>query len=192
MKDRGQDVGDSTPSREELASSASVAYASASATGGSAFASVTSALAKATDYAKDSTFDTWSDSDLKSYLDSYGVKTYQGTTKNELVAQARKYSNSFTSSFRQETAFERYQRQALSAYSNLMYYLGLGKQAAVDTASSVSASAGGYASTATASGASAVSAASKSAASAAAAASSSASSAASIVSKHASSAKKEL
>lgn len=192
MKDRGQDVGDATPSRDELASSASVAYASASASGGSAYASVTSALAKATDYAKETTFDTWSDSDLKAYLDSYGVKTYQGTTKNEMVAQARKYSHMFTSSFHQETAFERFQRQAFSAYSNLMYYFGVGKQAAVDTASSVSADPYGYASTASASAKSAASKASASAASAASVASKSASSAASIVSKHASSAKSEL
>jgi len=56
---------------------------------------VTSYLASATDAAKDTTFDTWSDSDLKSYLDSYGVPAYQGTTTNELKAMARRNANYF-------------------------------------------------------------------------------------------------
>ena len=52
-------------------------------------------MASATDAAKDSTFDTWSDSELKSYLDSYGVSTYQGSTTNELRAMARRSANYF-------------------------------------------------------------------------------------------------
>jgi len=164
----------------------------ASASGGSAYASVTSAFAAATDYAKDSTFDNWSDSDLKAYLDSYGVKTYQGTTKNELVAQARRYSKVFKDGFKQETAFQRFQRQGWALVGTLGSYLGAGKDAAAAQASSVSAAGGSYASTASASGSSAASVASKSASSAASVASKSASSAASIASKHASSAKSEL
>ncbi|RDW94506.1 hypothetical protein BP5796_00269 [Coleophoma crateriformis] len=76
--------------REDLVSAAQDAYASASKTGGSAFASVTSYLSQQTDAAKDTAFDTWSESDLKSYLDSYGVKVPQGSTKNEMVAFARR------------------------------------------------------------------------------------------------------
>lgn len=56
---------------------------------------MTSYLASATDAAKDTTFDTWSDSELKSYLDSYGVPAYQGTTSNELKAMARRNANYF-------------------------------------------------------------------------------------------------
>lgn len=56
---------------------------------------MTSYLASATDAAKDTTFDTWSDSELKAYLDSYGVPTYQGTTSNELRAKARNSANYF-------------------------------------------------------------------------------------------------
>ena len=70
-------------------------YASASKAGGSRYASVTSYLASATMTAKDSTFDTWSDSELKSYLDSYGVPTYQGSPSNELKAAARRNANYF-------------------------------------------------------------------------------------------------
>lgn len=44
---------------------------------------------------KDSTFDTWSDSELKSYLDSYGIKNYQGSNTNELKAMARRNAQYF-------------------------------------------------------------------------------------------------
>jgi len=59
--------------REDLVKAAQDVYASASSAGGSSWASATSYLAQATDNAKASTFDTWSDSELKSYLDSYGI-----------------------------------------------------------------------------------------------------------------------
>lgn len=44
---------------------------------------------------KGSTFDTWSDSELKSYLDSYGIKNYQGSNTNELKAMARRNAQYF-------------------------------------------------------------------------------------------------
>jgi len=82
-------------SREQLVSAAQEAYATASKSGGSAYASVTSYLAKQTDSAKDSAFDTWTDSELKNYLDSYGFNVPQGSTKNQLVAWARNQRNWF-------------------------------------------------------------------------------------------------
>lgn len=81
--------------REDLLSAAQQAYATASKSSGPAYASVTSYLAKATDAAKDSAFDTWSDSDIKAYLDSYGVPVPQGTTSNQLKAYARNQANWF-------------------------------------------------------------------------------------------------
>ena len=78
-----------------MARQAQDSYASASKAGGSSYASVTSYLASATDSAKDTTFDTWSDSDLKSYLDTYGINTYQGSTTNELKALVRRNANYF-------------------------------------------------------------------------------------------------
>ncbi len=67
-------VGESTSAtREDLVKAAQDAYASASSVGGGSYASATSYLAQATQAAKDSVFDTWSESELKSYLDSYGV-----------------------------------------------------------------------------------------------------------------------
>ncbi|KAH8778143.1 putative stress response protein ish1 [Hyaloscypha finlandica] len=81
--------------REQLLSAAQAAYAEASKTGGTSYASVTSYLAKQTDAAKDSIFDTWSESELKNYLDSYGFKVPQGSTKNQLVAWARNQRNYF-------------------------------------------------------------------------------------------------
>ena len=81
--------------REQLVSAAQEAYSTASASGGVGYASVTSYLAKQTDTAKDSVFDTWTDSELKNYLDSYGFNVPQGSTKNQLVAWARNQRNYF-------------------------------------------------------------------------------------------------
>lgn len=81
--------------RDDLLKQAQDSYAKASKSGGSNYASVTSYLAAATDSAKDSTFDTWSESELKSYLDSYGIPNHQGSTLNELRASARRNTNYF-------------------------------------------------------------------------------------------------
>lgn len=81
--------------REDLLKQAQDSYSSASKSGGSNYASVTSYLASSTDAVKASTFDTWSDSELKSYLDSYGIKNYQGSTSNELKAMARRNAEYF-------------------------------------------------------------------------------------------------
>lgn len=85
----------SSATREELISAAQDAYKSASTAGGSAYASATSYMAKQTDAAKDSVFDTWSESELKNYLDSYGFNVPQGSTKNELIAYSRNLRNWF-------------------------------------------------------------------------------------------------
>lgn len=81
--------------REQLVSAAQDSYSTASASGGVAYASVTSYLAQATDAAKDSAFDTWSESELKNYLDSYGFDVPQGSNKNQLIAFARNQRNWF-------------------------------------------------------------------------------------------------
>lgn len=59
--------------RADLVKAAQSAYGSASKAGGDTYASATSYLAQATQAAKDTTFETWTDSELKAYLDSYGV-----------------------------------------------------------------------------------------------------------------------
>lgn len=46
--------------------------------------------------AKKTSFSEWSDSDLKAYLDTYGIPTYQGSTRNELLSKARKNLGLFT------------------------------------------------------------------------------------------------
>ena len=81
--------------REQLLAAAQDAYASASKSSGPAYASVTSYLSLQTDAAKDSIFDSWSESELKNYLDSYGFNVPQGSTKNQLVAYARNQRNYF-------------------------------------------------------------------------------------------------
>ncbi|KAG2412294.1 hypothetical protein HFD88_009851 [Aspergillus terreus] len=81
--------------RDELVKHAQEAYAKASSSGGSLLASATSYLTKATNDVKDTTFDTWSHSDLKAYLDSYGIPVYQGSNINELRAAARRNAEYF-------------------------------------------------------------------------------------------------
>lgn len=66
----------SSATRDDLVEAAQSAYSSASSAGGSSYASATSYLAQATDAAKKSTFDTWSGSELKAYLDSYGIVSF--------------------------------------------------------------------------------------------------------------------
>lgn len=162
--------------RDELVKQAQSAYSAASKSGGTRYASVTSYLAQQTDAAKDSTFDTWSDSQLKSYLDSYGVPNYQGSTTNELRAMAKKQYNYFKygTSTPSGTIFERIKEGFAWGLAQLQGAANQGSATASGSASS------------------AASVASNSASSASSVASKSASSAASIVSKHASSAKKEL
>jgi len=162
--------------RDELLKQAQDQYASASKSGGSSYASVTSYLAQQTDAAKDTAFDTWSDSDLKSYLDSYGVPNYQGSTTNELRALAKKQANYFRYGTTSPTGsiFERIK-------SSFQWLLGQ----AQGTAASATARAA-------ATGSSAASQASKSATNSASSASSAASSASKSASKSASSVKNEL
>lgn len=62
-----------TATRDELLAAAQSAYDSASAAGGAQWSSATSYLAQATATAKANAFDTWSESDLKPYLESYGI-----------------------------------------------------------------------------------------------------------------------
>ncbi|RKF73688.1 Stress response protein ish1 [Golovinomyces cichoracearum] len=81
--------------RDQLLSAAQDSYTTASKSSGSAYASVTSYLAQQTDAAKDSVFDSWSESELKNYLDSYGVPVPQGSTRNSLIAWARNQRNYF-------------------------------------------------------------------------------------------------
>lgn len=82
-------------SREELVKHAKDSYIKASKAGGEHYASATSNIAKATGAAKESTFDKWSYSDIKKYLDSYGIPVYQGSSINELRAAARRQATYF-------------------------------------------------------------------------------------------------
>jgi hypothetical protein len=82
-------------SREELIKQAKDSYVKASKAGGEHYASATKNIAEATGTAKQATFDNWSHSDLKKYLDSYGIPVYQGSSINELRAAARRQANYF-------------------------------------------------------------------------------------------------
>ncbi|KAI0967612.1 hypothetical protein F4678DRAFT_238283 [Xylaria arbuscula] len=122
-------VGDSADAtREDLVKAAQDAYASASSAGGGSYASATSYLSQATQSAKDNVFDTWSESELKSYLDSYGVSVPQGSTLNELKAEARKQSTYFKYGTTNpvDTAFAKIGESVKGAYQWVVGQLGAG------------------------------------------------------------------
>jgi vacuolar-type H+-ATPase subunit H len=81
--------------RDELVREAQSSFDKATKAGGSQLESAISYIKEAAASAKDSTFDTWSHSDLKQYLDSYGVPVYQGSQLNELRAAARRNAHYF-------------------------------------------------------------------------------------------------
>lgn len=82
-------------SMKELSQAAHSAYSSASTHGGESYASATSYLSSKATEASSSAFSTWSESDLKAYLDSYGVKVPQGSTVDEIRALARRQATYF-------------------------------------------------------------------------------------------------
>ncbi|KAL9128383.1 MAG: hypothetical protein Q9217_002937 [Psora testacea] len=126
-------------SREDLQKAAQDSYSSASKAGGSRYASVTSYLAASTDAAKDTTFDSWSDSELKSYLDSYGIKTYQGSTTNELKAMARRNAQYFRHGTNTPgaTIFTRFQNGAQWVLDQLKIGAASGRKEAEKSADAV-------------------------------------------------------
>lgn len=85
----------SDAAREDLLKAAKSYYATASKTGGEQYDAATSFLGKTVQAAKDNLFDTWSDSDIKAYLDSYGIPVPQGSTPNEVRAFARQQATYF-------------------------------------------------------------------------------------------------
>ncbi|KAK9479217.1 hypothetical protein V1514DRAFT_328779 [Lipomyces japonicus] len=87
LREQGQAV---TGTRDELAEKASDYIESIKNQGGDSYQIASQKVADWYHSSKDSAFQSWSDSDLKSFLDSYGIPTYQGTTRNELIAIARR------------------------------------------------------------------------------------------------------
>ncbi|KAI2617721.1 hypothetical protein GGS26DRAFT_585157 [Hypomontagnella submonticulosa] len=129
----------SSATRDDLVEAAQSAYSSASSAGGSSYASATSYLSQATEAAKKSTFDTWSESELKAYLDSYGIPVPQGSTLNELKAEARKQSTYFKygTTNPASTAFAHLGENIKGAYQWVMGQLGAGSEAAKKKAGEV-------------------------------------------------------
>ena len=81
--------------RDELVRRAQDVYSKASKAGGASLSTATSYLAQATKSAKDVSLDNWSRSELKAYLDSYGIPVYQGSSINELRAAAIRHAYYF-------------------------------------------------------------------------------------------------
>lgn len=118
--------------RDELVAAAQSAYASASSAGGDSYASATSYLTRATDTAKANVFETWSESELKAYLDSYGVPAPQGSTLNELRAAARRQHTYFKygTTTPTETLFAKVRENVLGGWDWVATQLRIGGDAA--------------------------------------------------------------
>ncbi|KAH8674872.1 hypothetical protein BGZ61DRAFT_496891 [Ilyonectria robusta] len=119
-------------SRDELVSAAQSAYTSASTAGGSDYASATSYIASVTASAKKNAFDAWSESELKAYLDSYGIPVPQGSKLEELKAQARKESTYFKygTSSTGGTIFAQIGETARNGWNWISHQFSLGSDAA--------------------------------------------------------------
>ncbi|KFA63910.1 hypothetical protein S40285_03785 [Stachybotrys chlorohalonatus IBT 40285] len=129
--------------RDELLSAAQSAYSSASSAGGSNYASATSYLSAATASAKKGTFDAWTETELKAYLDSYGIPIPQGSKVEDLKAKARKQSTYFKygTSSPSETIFAKIGETAREGWNWVASQLNLGSEAAKQKAAEAEAAA---------------------------------------------------
>ncbi|KAK4103801.1 hypothetical protein N658DRAFT_467400 [Parathielavia hyrcaniae] len=118
--------------RDELVAAAQSAYSSASSAGGGSWASATSYLAAATGSAKANVFETWSESELKAYLDGYGVPVPQGSTLNELRAMARRQQTYFRygTTSPSETLYAKVREGVLGGWEWVASQLRIGADAA--------------------------------------------------------------
>ncbi|KFH42845.1 Stress response protein-like protein [Hapsidospora chrysogenum ATCC 11550] len=130
-------------SRNELVSAANSAYSSASSAGGSTYASATSYLSAATASAKHDTFDTWTESELKAYLDSYGILVPQGSKIEDLKAEARKQATYFKygTSSSGGTILAKLEEAAKGGWEWVASQLNLGSEAAKQKAAEAEAQA---------------------------------------------------
>ncbi|KAL3961559.1 hypothetical protein ACCO45_003082 [Purpureocillium lilacinum] len=114
-------------SRDELVKAAQSAYSSASTAGGATYASATSYLSSATAAAKGDAFDSWSHSDLKAYLDSYGVPAIDLLQAWDIVPGG--------------TIFAKLEETAREGWNWIAHQLSLGGQAAQNKAAEAEAAA---------------------------------------------------
>jgi len=127
--------------RDELVTAAQSAYASASSAGGVTYASATSYLSEATATVKNTAFDTWTESDLKSYLDHYGVPVPQGSKIEELKALARRQSTYFKygTTSPSGTILAKLQEAANNGYNWVAKQFNIGQEAAKQRAAEAEA-----------------------------------------------------
>ncbi|KAF4122380.1 putative stress-responsive nuclear envelope protein [Geosmithia morbida] len=124
---------------KELASAANSAYSSASTAGGSSYESATNYFVQTTEAAKTDVFDKWSHSELKAYLDSYGIVTPQGNKLDELKAEARKQATYFKygTTSPSETIFAKLEGAVVGGWKWVSKQLELGSTAAKEEAAGV-------------------------------------------------------
>lgn len=106
-------------SRDELIRQTSAGYADLSKKGDKAAATAKQQYEAVKAYA----FESWSDSELKAYLDSYGVEVPQNGAKDQLIAAARKNGHYFSHGSTGPAAGSGLAQMALDGVSYLMDFV---------------------------------------------------------------------
>lgn len=128
--------------RDELVKNAQSAYAKAEKKGGEEYEAAKAYGSELSTEAKEKAFEYWSASDLKAYLDSYGVPVPQGSKVDELKALARKQWTFFKygTSSPQGTLLAQVEGAITSGLSWLQKQIRIGSEAAKDKAAEADAS----------------------------------------------------
>lgn len=129
--------------RDDLLKAAQSAYSSASTAGGAEFAAATNYLSEVNSQMKNKAFDKWSETELKKYLDSYGVPVPQGSKIEDLKALARKQSTYFKygTSSPGGTLYAKVENFVSDTWGWISQQLRLGSDAATDKAAEAHAAA---------------------------------------------------
>lgn len=129
--------------RDELVTAAQSAYSSASTVGGAEYAAATNYISDVSSQMKNKAFDKWSETELKKYLDSYGVPVPQGSKVEELKALARKQSTyfKFGTSSPGGTLYAKVEEAVSDGWGWVQKQLRLGSDAATERAGELNAAA---------------------------------------------------
>ncbi len=129
--------------RDELVTAAQSAYSSASTAGGAQYAAATSYLSEVNSQMKNKAFDKWSETELKKYLDSYGVPVPQGSKIEDIKALARRQSTYFKygTSSPGGTLYAQVEKVVSDGWGWISQQLRLGSDAATEKAAEANAAA---------------------------------------------------
>lgn len=127
--------------RDDLVAAAKSAYTKAEKKGGAEYEAVKKYVAELSKSVQSRAFNAWSETELKAYLDSYGVPVPQGSKLEELKALARKQSTYFKygTSSPHGTLFAQLEDVISSGWNWISKQIRLGSEAAKEKAAEADA-----------------------------------------------------